>query len=152
VCETNLKQLRLSGMLDGLEVRTQQARSEQWSHLEFLTRLVQDEVERRNQKQLALRVRRGGLHTGKTLTSFDFGFNPAINRQLVHDLATCTFAVRGSWLRSWGSALRPARSVSSASNPRTLAKLSSGPVGALALATAAPVTRHGRSCVSPPGC
>jgi DNA replication protein DnaC len=86
-----LKQLRLSGILDGLEVRTEQAVSEQWSHLEFLTRLLQDEVERRNQKQLALRVRRGGLSAGKTLTSFDFGFNPSINRQLVHELATCTF-------------------------------------------------------------
>jgi DNA replication protein DnaC len=86
-----LKQLRLSGILDGLEVRTEQAVSEQWSHLEFLTRLLQDEVERRNQKQLAMRVRRGGLLAGKTLTSFDFGFNPAINRQLVHELATCAF-------------------------------------------------------------
>jgi DNA replication protein DnaC len=86
-----LKQLRLSGILDGLEVRTEQAVSEHWSHLEFLTRLLQDEVERRNQKQLALRVRRGGLLAAKTLTSFDFGFNPSINRQLVYDLATCTF-------------------------------------------------------------
>jgi DNA replication protein DnaC len=86
-----LKQLRLSGILDSLEVRTQQAISEQWSYLEFLTRLVQDEVERRGQKQLALRVRRGGLVSSKTLASFDFGFNPTINRQLVHDLATCAF-------------------------------------------------------------
>ncbi|MGH2387249.1 MAG: ATP-binding protein, partial [Chloroflexota bacterium] len=69
-----LKQLRLSGILDGLDIRTAQATSEQWSYLEFLTRLVQDEVERRNQKQLAMRVRRGGLLAGKTLTSFDFGF------------------------------------------------------------------------------
>jgi DNA replication protein DnaC len=86
-----LKQLRLSGILDGLEVRSEQALAEHWSYLEFLTRLVQDEVERRHQKQLALRVRRGGLHSGKTLASFDFGFNPAINRQLVHELATCAF-------------------------------------------------------------
>lgn len=86
-----LKQLRLSGILDGLEVRSEQAVGEQWSYLEFLTRLVQDEVERRNQKQLAQRVRRGNLHSGKTLASFDFGFNPSINRQLVHELATCAF-------------------------------------------------------------
>jgi DNA replication protein DnaC len=86
-----LKQLRLSGILDGLDVRSEQAMAEQWSYLEFLTRLVQDEVERRNQKQLALRVRRGNLHSGKTLASFDFSFNPAINRQLVHELATCAF-------------------------------------------------------------
>ena len=87
----HLKQLRLSGILDGLDIRTEQALREQWSYLEFLTRLVQDEVERRTQKQLALRVRRGGLLAGKTLTSFDFSFNPTINRQLVHELATCTF-------------------------------------------------------------
>ena len=86
-----LKQLRLSGILDTLEVRNQQAISEQWSYLEFLTRLIQDEVERRGQKQLDLRVRRSGTSTTKTLESFDFGFNPTINRQQVYDLATCEF-------------------------------------------------------------
>jgi len=86
-----LKRLRLSGILDTLEVRTQQAIAEQWAYGEFLTRLVQDEVERRNQKQLDLRVRRGNVTTTKTLETFDFGFNPSINRQQVFDLATCAF-------------------------------------------------------------
>jgi DNA replication protein DnaC len=89
-----LKQLRLSGVLATLEVRNQQAIAEQWSYIEFLTRLAQDEVERRGQKQLELRIRRGGLTTTKTLESFDFHFNPTINRQQVYDLATCEF-VRG---------------------------------------------------------
>ena len=48
-------------------------------------------VERRSQKQLDLRVRRSGLNTTKTLETFDFPFNPSINRQQVFDLATCTF-------------------------------------------------------------
>ena len=65
-----LKQLRLSGILETLEVRNQQAIGEQWTYLEFLTRLLQDEVERRGQKQLALRVRRSGIATAKTLESF----------------------------------------------------------------------------------
>ena len=86
-----LKRLRLSGILDTLEVRTQQAIADKWSYGEFLTRLVQDEVERRNQKQLDLRLRRGALATTKTLDTFDFGFNPSINRQQIFDLATCTF-------------------------------------------------------------
>ena len=86
-----LKQLRLSGILDTLEVRNQQAIGEQWSYLEFLTRLIQDEVERRYQKQLDLRVRRSGISSAKTLESFDFAFNPMINRQQVYDLATCEF-------------------------------------------------------------
>ena len=86
-----LKQLRLSGILDSLEVRNQQAVAEQWTYLEFLTRLVQDEVERRTHKQLDLRVRRGGLAAAKTLETFDFTFNPTISRPQVYDLATCAF-------------------------------------------------------------
>jgi DNA replication protein DnaC len=86
-----LKQLRLSGILETLEVRNQQAIGEQWTYLDFLTRLLQDEVERRGQKQLALRVRRSGIATAKTLESFDFLFNPSISRQQLYDLATCSF-------------------------------------------------------------
>lgn len=86
-----LKRLRLSGILDTLEVRTQQAQTEQWPHREFLVRLLQDEVERRNQKQLDLRLRRSHVNTTKTLETFDWTFNPTINRQQVFDLATCAF-------------------------------------------------------------
>jgi hypothetical protein len=42
-------------------------------YVEFLSRLVQDEVERRAQKQLALRLRRGQINPTKTLETFDFG-------------------------------------------------------------------------------
>lgn len=87
----HLKLLRLSGILETLEVRNQQAIAEQWSYEEFLARLLQDEVERRAQKHLDLRIRRSGINTTKTLESFDFSFNPAINRQQVYDLATCQF-------------------------------------------------------------
>ena len=87
----DLRRLRLSGVLETLEVRNQQAITEQWSYTEFLTRLVQDESERREQKRLAGRIRRSGITTTKTLECFDFGFNPSINRQQVFDLATCGF-------------------------------------------------------------
>ncbi len=87
----HLKRLRLSGILDTLEARTQQAITEQWTYEEFLVRLIQDEVERRGHKQLDRRIRRGGLNATKTLETFDFRFNPGINRQQVYDLATCQF-------------------------------------------------------------
>jgi DNA replication protein DnaC len=86
-----LKALRLSGILDTLEVRTQQAIAEQWTYGDFLERLLEDEVERRGQKQLALRVRRATLNTSKTLETFDFAFNPGVNRQLIYDLAAGHF-------------------------------------------------------------
>ncbi len=55
---------------------------------------MQDEVERRTHKQLDLRIRRSGINATKTLESFDFTFNPTINRQQVYDLATCEFVRR----------------------------------------------------------
>ena len=89
--EPHLRRLRPSGILETLEVRTQQAIAEQWGYAEFLARLIQDEAERREHKRLELRLRRGQVNTTKTLEAFDFGFNPSINRQQVFDLATCAF-------------------------------------------------------------
>jgi len=86
-----LKHLRLSGILETLEARNRQAIEGQWSYIEFLSRLLQDEVERRAQKQLGLRLRRATLNTTKTLETFDFQFNPAINRQQLLALAACDY-------------------------------------------------------------
>jgi DNA replication protein DnaC len=86
-----LKRLRLSGILQTLDVRNQQAIDGQWTYVEFLARLLEDEVERRAQKQLALRIRRAAINTTKTLEGFDFTFNPILNRQQILDLATCTY-------------------------------------------------------------
>jgi DNA replication protein DnaC len=89
-----LKLLRLSGVLATLEARHRQAIDGQWSYVEFLERLLEDEVERRAQKQLALRVRRAALTTTKTLDGFDWTFNPAINRQQVLQLASGEYIQR----------------------------------------------------------
>ncbi|MGH7725311.1 MAG: IS21-like element helper ATPase IstB [Candidatus Eiseniibacteriota bacterium] len=95
-----LKQLRLSGILETLELRNRQAVEEQVSYIEFLARLLEDEVERRGQKQLALRLRRSGLDPAKTLEAFDFSFNASVNRKQIFDIATCAFVERaeGVWL------------------------------------------------------
>jgi len=86
-----LKRLRLSGILDTLPARNQQAIDSKWSYIAFLARLLEDEVERRAQKQLALRIKRAAINTTKTLEGFDFAFNPTINRQQVLDLAACSY-------------------------------------------------------------
>lgn len=83
-----LKHLRLSGILATLESRTRQALDGQWTYGEFLERLLEDEVERRAQKQLALRIRRATLNTTKTLEDFDWRFNPTIHRQQILQLAS----------------------------------------------------------------
>lgn len=89
-----LTKLRLSGVLQTLEVRNRQAIDGHWSYVEFLSRLLEDEVERRGQKQLTLRLRRSAVNSTKTIETFDFNFNPAINRQQVLQLASCDFVRR----------------------------------------------------------
>ena len=87
----HLKQLRLSGILETLSVRNEQAIEGKWAYVEFLERLLEDEVERRGQKQLARRLRRATINTTKTIETFDFDFNPTLNRQRLLDLAACTY-------------------------------------------------------------
>ena len=86
-----LKQLRLSGVVDTLEVRNRQAVEQKLSHIEFLTQLVTDEVERREQKKLATRLRRAAFQGEKTIEGFDFDAVPMLNRQWILDLNTCNF-------------------------------------------------------------
>ena len=87
----HLKRLRLSGVMETLDIRNEQAVDGQWTYIEFLMRLFEDEIARRDQKQLAWRIRRATISTTKTLEGYDFNFNPQLNRQQILDLATCTF-------------------------------------------------------------
>jgi len=86
-----LKQLRLSGILDSLEARNREAIDRQLSFTDFLSLLVHDEVARRENKKLALRMRRANFRSQKTLEGFDFERLPNLNRAAIHDLATCRF-------------------------------------------------------------
>jgi DNA replication protein DnaC len=86
-----LKQLRLSGILETLPARTREAIDQKLAYPEFLALLIQDEVARREQKKFALRVRRAGFRAEKTLEGFDFAFNPQINQALIQEVATGHF-------------------------------------------------------------
>ncbi len=55
--ETTLRSLGLSGMLDTLAARLQQANGGQLGHLEFLQTLCEDEIIRRDTAALARRVK-----------------------------------------------------------------------------------------------
>jgi DNA replication protein DnaC len=89
-----LKKLRMSGVLGTLELRTRQAADDGLSHSEFLLRLMTDEVERRDSKQLDMRLRRASFDHAKSLEDFDFTFNPKIPKAKILDLATCAFISR----------------------------------------------------------
>ena len=83
-----LKSLRLSGVLETLEVRNRQAIDGQLVYTEFLALLLQDEIARRDQKKFDTLLRQARFRNHKTLEDFAFDRLPTLNRSLVHDLAT----------------------------------------------------------------
>ncbi|HDV5711250.1 TPA: IS21-like element helper ATPase IstB [Legionella pneumophila] len=86
-----LKQLRLSHIADKLQLRNREAVERKLSHPEFLGLLLQDELLGRDNKKLRARIKRAHLSGDKTLESFDFDFNPKINRAQIQELASCSF-------------------------------------------------------------
>ena len=89
-----LKKLKLSGVLHTLDLRIRQAVDDDVPHVEFLYRLLHDEVERREAKQRHLRLTRAKFTSTKALQDFDFRFNLQIPKAKVIDLATCSFIER----------------------------------------------------------
>jgi len=84
-----LRQLRCSGIAANLEARLVEAQAEKLLPLDFLSRLVQDELVRRQDRLLERRVKAAGFRDAdKRLDTFDFDFNKKMNRALVFELAT----------------------------------------------------------------
>jgi DNA replication protein DnaC len=84
-----LRQLRCSGMAAGLEARLLEAQAEKLVPLDFLSRLVQDDLLRRQDRLLERRVKQAGFRDlDKRLDTFDFDFNKKMHRALVFELAT----------------------------------------------------------------
>ncbi len=88
---TALRQLRLSGMVQSLEVRLQEAAGHGLSHREFLELIVQDELHVRSDRQLERRLQAAAFRERKSLEEFDWSFNPTIPKKRIYDLATCRF-------------------------------------------------------------
>ncbi|HWG47449.1 MAG TPA: IS21-like element helper ATPase IstB [Gemmataceae bacterium] len=88
---TALKQLRLSGLLESLEVRLHEAAGHSLTHAEFLELLLQDELAVRSDRQVRRRVKAAQFRDLKTIDDFDWSFNPSIKRKQIFDLATCRF-------------------------------------------------------------
>jgi len=89
-----LKKLRLSGVLQSLELCVRQSVEDDVHPAEFLLRVLSDESERREGKQLEQRLRRAAFEANKTFENFDFLFNPKVPKAKVIDLATSSFITR----------------------------------------------------------
>jgi DNA replication protein DnaC len=90
-----LRQPRVSGMAATLEPRIIQAQADHMAPLDLISALVQDELQRRQDRLLERRVKRAGFRdVGKTLDTFDFDFNRKLDRPMVFDLAAGHFITK----------------------------------------------------------
>jgi DNA replication protein DnaC len=86
-----LRQLRLSGLAQSLEVRLSEAVGNRLDHAEFLELILQDELNVRSSRSIGRRVKAAMFRETKNLDEFDFTFNTSIKRKQIHDLAAGQF-------------------------------------------------------------
>src|SRR6516164_8061238 len=86
-----LKQLRLSGLLQTLDLRLQEAVGNHLNHTEFLELVLQDELAVRSDRLLKRRIKAANFRELKTLDQFDWSFNPSLKKKQVFDLASARF-------------------------------------------------------------
>jgi DNA replication protein DnaC len=79
-------------MASVLETRLHQAQAEPMAPIDLISCLISDELMIRSDRLLERRRKQAGFRDAqRTLDSFDFAFNPKMNRSLIFDLATCGF-------------------------------------------------------------
>ena len=90
-----LRKLRLSGMADNLENRLVEAQASKMAPMDFLSTLVSDELQRRQDRLIERRIKQARFRdAGRSLDGFDFDFNKKMNKKIVFDLATARFIAK----------------------------------------------------------
>ncbi len=92
--KTVLKRLKLSGLLPGLIDRAAYAHKTTLAPLDFLELALQDEIDRREQKNLSTRLTRAGFSESQTFEEFDWNVPVTFDRDRVRDLFNLQFLDR----------------------------------------------------------
>lgn len=93
--KADLAYLRLGRAAECFATVAEEARAEGLGHLEFLSRLIAEEVAATRDRRLQARMRFAHFPARRTLEDFDFSFQPSIDRGLVEDLASLRFVEEG---------------------------------------------------------
>lgn len=88
------RELGLMRTAEQLPELLEEASREDLTPVRFLDRLVEREYERKEERRIRMWLKMSTLPPGKTLDSFDWSFQPRMDRAKVEELATCAFARR----------------------------------------------------------
>ncbi len=86
-----LRDFKLSGMVNSLEIRVKEAESSNIGYSEFLELLLEDEKDQRTDNRKKRLYKNAKLPFEKGLDDFDFTFQPSINKKQIMELASCKF-------------------------------------------------------------
>jgi len=89
--QPRLRRLKLSGMLDAISARSEEARAAHLDPLDFLLLLLDDELARREAESVARRIHRARFEEVCDLRDFDFTYNPEIPKAQLWELASGRF-------------------------------------------------------------
>ena len=82
-------QLRLSGIQDQVEEVIQKATEDKCSYLDFSLRLLETEINQRNQRDLERRIKTAKLPVNHDLDLYDYSFVNGISKQQLNQLREC---------------------------------------------------------------
>jgi DNA replication protein DnaC len=85
------KQLNLTHLETALPQVLQTAQREQWTYETFLEQALTAELEGREQKAMARRLKAARIPSTKTLDGFDFSFQPTLSERRLRELADLSF-------------------------------------------------------------
>lgn len=87
--------LRLVKSRERLEALLQEATTQEISYADFLDRVLGEEVASKTQKNVSMRTNLARFPFVKGLDTFDFGYQPSIDKKQIHTLASCHFIEHG---------------------------------------------------------
>lgn len=89
--QENLERLRMTQALSALDRMAEEASEKEWSYIEFLGKLLEEEMTARNERRLAMKQRLAHFPWVKTLDQFDFDFQPSVDEKKIREFATLRF-------------------------------------------------------------
>lgn len=93
--QENLRRLKLYRMAEILETRLEEAARDNRPYGDFLDEMLGEEVSAKREKNLSMRTTMARFPFVKTLESFDFNFQPSVDKKRVLELAACRFIPNG---------------------------------------------------------
>lgn len=93
--QDHLGQLKLFTIQERLETLLQDASAQEVTYADFLDRLLTEEVTVKGEKAVAMRTAMARFPYRKTLESFEYGFQPSVDRKKLQELATGRFLEHG---------------------------------------------------------